>query len=98
MPHAIAGATLCAARFSGKLNGLIAAIGPIGKRRVIPILPRDAGIRSSGIVPRRSCLPRHPLPEGQRRPVDLDQRVAHGLAGLERDEPAEALLRALSRR
>ena len=50
LPDAIAGATLWAARFSGKLNGLIPAIGPIGKRRVIPIRPFQAGIRSSGIV------------------------------------------------
>ncbi len=50
LPLAIAGETLCAARFSGKLNGLIPAIGPIGKRRVIPTRPFDAGMRSSGIV------------------------------------------------
>ncbi len=50
LPEAIAGATLWAARLSGKLNGLIAAIGPIGNRRVIPIRPFEAGIRSSGIV------------------------------------------------
>ena len=30
LPDAIAGATLCAARFSGKLNGLIPAIGRSG--------------------------------------------------------------------
>ena len=50
LPLAIAGETLWAARLSGKLNGLIPAIGPIGKRRVIPTRPFDAGIRSSGIV------------------------------------------------
>ena len=50
LPDAIAGATLWAARFSGKLNGLIPAIGPIGKRRVMPTRPFDAGLRSSGIV------------------------------------------------
>src|SRR6266576_1596402 len=33
-PHAIAGAILCAARSTGKLNGVIAAIGDSGKRRV----------------------------------------------------------------
>ena len=31
-PVAIAGATLCAARFSGKLNGEINEHGPIGTR------------------------------------------------------------------
>ena len=43
LPEAIAGASLWAARFSGKLNGLMAAIGPMGKRRVIPIRSLDAG-------------------------------------------------------
>ena len=50
LPDAIAGEILWAARLSGKLNGLIAAIGPIGKRRVMPTRPFDAGMRSSGIV------------------------------------------------
>ena len=50
LPEAIAGATLWAARLSGKLNGLIAAIGPIGNRRVIPTRSRDAGLMSSGII------------------------------------------------
>src|SRR5205085_5125151 len=35
-PAAIAGASLCATRLTGKLNGEIAAIGPIGKRRTMP--------------------------------------------------------------
>ena len=35
-PAAIAGASLCDTRLSGKLNGLMAAIGPIGKRRSRP--------------------------------------------------------------
>ena len=48
-PEAMAGAILCAARLSGKLNGLIPAIGPIGKRRVMPIRSFDEGSRSSGI-------------------------------------------------
>ena len=49
LPDAIAGATLCAARFSGKLNGLMPAIGPIGKRRVMPTRSFDAGVMSSGM-------------------------------------------------
>jgi len=49
-PDAIAGATLCAARFSGKLKGLMPATGPIGKRRVMPVRPRDEGSRSRGIT------------------------------------------------
>ena len=49
-PAAIAGASLWAARLSGKLNGLIAATGPIGKGRVMPIRPFEDGRRSSGII------------------------------------------------
>ncbi len=50
LPEAIAGASLCAARLSGKLNGLIAAIGPIGKRRVMPTRSFDDAMRSSGMT------------------------------------------------
>ena len=46
----MAGAILCAARLSGKLNGLIAAIGPIGNRRVMPTRSFDAAMRSSGMT------------------------------------------------
>ena len=35
-PAAIAGATLCAARLSGKLNGEMSEHGPMGTRRVMP--------------------------------------------------------------
>ena len=49
-PAAIAGATLCAARFNGKLKGLIPSTGPTGKRRVMPRRPLLDGARSSGIV------------------------------------------------
>ena len=35
-PAAIAGATLCAARFSGKLNGLMNEHAPIGTRLYRP--------------------------------------------------------------
>src|SRR5262249_2903335 len=45
-PAAIAGASLCATRFSGKLNGEIAAIGPIGKRRTRPWRPSPPGVAS----------------------------------------------------
>ena len=93
LPDAIAGATLWAARLSGKLNGLIA--GDRADREAPgdpdPVLATRA-CRSSGID-----LAGHPLrllgaeAEGQDRPVDLDERVADRLAGLERDEPAELL-------
>ena len=35
-PTASEGATLCATRFSGKLNGVMPSTGPIGKRRRMP--------------------------------------------------------------
>ena len=95
-PAAIAGASLWAARFSGKLNGLIAATGPIGNRRVMPTRPFDDGMRSSGII-----SPVHPLrlfgaePEGQARAVDLDERIADRLAGLEADQRPISSRRAL---
>jgi len=50
LPAAIAGAILWTARLRGKLNGLMPAIGPIGKRFVIPVRPRELAIRSSGIT------------------------------------------------
>ena len=50
LPEAIAGATLWAARLSGKLNGLMPAIGPIGKRRVMPVRPFELASRSSGMT------------------------------------------------
>ena len=99
LPDAIAGATLWAARFSGKLNGLIAAIGPIGKRRVMPTRSFDDGMQVE-----RDELAGHPFrllgaeAERQRRAVDLDQGVADRLAGLERDQPAELLAPRLDAR
>ena len=35
-PAAMAGATLCATRFNGKLNGVMNDTGPSGTRRVKP--------------------------------------------------------------
>ncbi len=49
-PAASAGATLWATRFKGKLKGVIAATGPLGKRRVIPIRPSPLGTASMGIT------------------------------------------------
>ncbi len=46
-PTAIAGATLCATRLSGKLNGLIASTGPLGTRRTYAIRPSAAASVSS---------------------------------------------------
>ena len=92
LPAAIAGATLCAARFSGKLNGLIAGDGP--DREAARDAHPAAGRRHQV---ERDQLAGHPLglfraqAEGQAGPVDLDQGVADRLAGLERDQPAELL-------
>ena len=48
LPAAMAGASLWAARFSGKLNGEMAATGPTGTRRVMASRPVPCGARSSG--------------------------------------------------
>ncbi len=47
-PAAIAGASLCATRLSGKLNGLIAPITPIGMRNVNASFPSPAALASIG--------------------------------------------------
>ncbi len=46
-PTANAGATLCATRFNGKLNGVIANTGPRGKRLATATRPAPAGSVSS---------------------------------------------------
>ena len=48
LPPAMAGPTLCATRFKGKLKGVIAATIPTGTRRVNPSLPTPPGAASSG--------------------------------------------------
>src|SRR5882724_2844247 len=47
-PAAIAGASLCATRLIGKLNGVIAAIGPSGNLRTMPQRPAVDACQSSG--------------------------------------------------
>ena len=49
-PAAIAGATLWATRFSGKLKGLMAPTTPTGTRRVKPSFPSPGAAASSGII------------------------------------------------
>src|SRR4051794_18680237 len=49
-PAAIAGATLCDTRLSGKLKGLIAPTTPMGTRNTNPNLPIPAELASSGRV------------------------------------------------
>ena len=48
LPAANAGATLWTTRLSGKLNGVMPRIGPIGNRRVIPQCDSMPGDQSSG--------------------------------------------------
>ena len=48
LPAAKAGAILWATRLSGKLNGVMPRIGPIGNRRVIPQCDSMPGDQSSG--------------------------------------------------
>ena len=51
-PTARAGATLCATRFTGKLNGVIASTGPNGNRRTIPMRePSDSSVSSRNRSP-----------------------------------------------
>ena len=49
-PAASAGASLCATRLSGKLNGLIAPTMPIGRRNVNASLPSPAWAASIGTI------------------------------------------------
>src|SRR5262245_23664386 len=49
-PAAIAGASLCTTRLSGKLNGEIAASTPMGTRSVKPVLPAPAGVSALGSI------------------------------------------------
>ena len=61
-PTARAGATLCATRFSGKLNGVMPSTGPIGNCRTIPIRePNAASVsrRMTSSSPWRSVSDAH---------------------------------------
>ncbi len=49
-PAAMAGATLCATRFNGKLNGVIARTGPTAKRCTSPQRPSLPSVKSSGML------------------------------------------------
>ena len=49
-PAARAGASLCIARLSGKLNGEIASTGPRGTWRTNPVFPFAASTTSSGRI------------------------------------------------
>ena len=49
LPAARAGPTLCAARFTGPLNGVIATTTPTGNRRTSPIFPAPMAEPSIGM-------------------------------------------------
>ena len=96
-PAASAGATLCATRLNGKLNGEIAPTTPIGTRRRERELP----------VARRGGVHRHDLAgelarldgghrERRHRARRLDARRLHRLARLRRDRLRDLLVRARS--
>ena len=60
-PAAMAGDDLVRRRLSGKLKGLIAATGPIGKRRVMPMRPLETAIEveRDGLAGHAAPPPRH---------------------------------------
>ena len=90
-PTASAGATLCATRFSGKLNGVIPRTGPTGNRRISPI--RDP---SAASVSRRisSSSPWRITSDAQRNVETA--RVASTVAHLSGLPPSRAISSAFS--
>ena len=92
-PAAIAGASLCATRLSGKLNGLMAPTTPIGTRSVNATLPSAPGAASSGITsPTSAPGLQRGEGEGPGRPVGLDPRGLDRLGRLAGDDLGELLL------
>ena len=91
-PAAIAGATLWTTRLSGKLNGAIAPITPIGTRRVNPSLPSPAceGVERHDVAGQRARL-------GGGEPERADGALGLRPCGLDRlgrlvgDDPGELL-------
>ncbi len=90
-PTASAGATLCATRFNGKLNGVIPRTGPIGNRRIRPIRDPSAASVSKRIS---SSLPRRIVSEAQRNVETA--RVASTVAHLSGFPPSRAMSSAFS--
>ena len=90
-PTASDGATLCATRFNGKLNGVMPRTGPIGKRRRMPTRePSDCSVSSriSSSSPWRITSEAH-------RNV-LDARVASTVAHFSGLPPSAAISFAFS--
>ena len=85
-PAAIAGATLWAARLSGKLKGLIPATGPTGKRRVTPSATdmRRRQVQRDGLADHALGLLRRKA-EDEGAAVGLGASIPDGLARLAHD-------------
>ena len=90
-PTASAGATLCATRFSGKLNGVMPRTGPIGNRRISPIRDPSAASVSSRIS---SSSPARIVSDAQRNVETA--RVASTVAHLSGLPPSRAISSAFS--
>ena len=67
-PTASAGATLCATRFSGKLNGVMPSTGPIGNRRRMPDPRAERGLGVQPHQPRPGRGGASRRPTGTSRP------------------------------
>ena len=92
-PTAIEGATLCATRFSGKLNGVMPNTGPNGNRRSRPIREPNAASVSSRMS---SSSPWRRTSEAQRKV--LTARAASTFAHLSGLPPSRAMSSAFSSR
>jgi len=81
---------LCATRFSGKLNGEMAATAPRGNRRVEASRPVPWGARIEGdhLAKQTPGLLGRDV-KRHRGPVDLHERVLDRLAGFAREPRAE---------
>ena len=97
-PAARAGATLCATRFKGKLNGVMPKIGPMGKRRRMPRWESVPGVQSRGM---RS--PPNPLGffSGDRESLygsrHFPARIGDRLSSLSRHQPGKLLATVIQR-
>ncbi len=90
-PTASAGATLCATRFSGKLNGVMPSTGPIGNRRRMPNREPNAASVSRRIA---SSLPWRSVSEAHRNVETA--RAASTVAHFSGLPPSRAISSAFS--
>ena len=91
-PAAMAGATLCTTRLSGKLNGAMAPTTPMGTRSVKPSFPSPAAPASSGTISpaslRASAAANENVPDARSAST---RAVLMGLAASRGDDPGEVL-------